>query len=52
MTAFFRHYEQFTTSELIEEVSALTNQREENLTDASWFDLQEMLREHENNLRD
>ena len=52
MTAFFRHYEEFTTSELIEEVSALTNQPEENLLDLSWFDLLEMIREHENNLWD
>ena len=50
MTAFFRHYEEYTLSELIEELAELTGQPEENLTDLSWFDALEMLRERENAL--
>ena len=48
MTAFFRHYEEYTLAELIEELAELTNQPEENLTDLSWFDCLEMLRDLEN----
>ena len=45
MTAFFRHYEEFTLSELIEE---LTDHTEAELADVSWFDCLEMLRDLEN----
>ena len=48
MTAFFHHYEEFTLSELIEELSELTNRPEEDFIDCSWFDCLEMLRDREN----
>ena len=50
MTALFRHYEEYSLAELIEEAAELTNQPEENLTDLSWFDVLEIIREHENSL--
>ena len=48
MTAFFRHYEEFTLSELIEEITQRTDFTEADLSDASWFDCLEMLRDLEN----
>ena len=50
MTAFLRHYEDYSLTELIEELAELTGQPEENLADLSWFDCLEMLRERENQL--
>ena len=48
MTAFFRHYEDHTLSELIEEIAERTYYTEQELADASWFDCIEILRELEN----
>ena len=48
MTAFFRHYEEFTLSELVEELTERSDWTEAELADASWFDCLEMLRDLEN----
>ena len=48
MTAFFRHYEEFTLSELIEELVERSDWDEADLADCSWFDCLEMLRDLEN----